>query len=179
MVIAGEVFRHLCHGIGGYQPPFIGNRVSACMALHAIDNYEIFIIGNDDTRHLRVDGTRVTSRVTCSNGHRRCRLADGNDCAHRGCQSGHRVAGQAGGMASIESGSKGRTSCLLPALQSVRRARHQITGSIRSCPAAKALAFSTTLSPIAVRLSTVADPRCGKRTVLRAASMAGLISGSP
>ena len=157
------------------------------MALHAIDNYEIFIIGDDDTRHLRVEGTKVTprltpkvtSRITCSNGHRRRRLADGNDCAHRGCQFGHRVAGQAGGMASIESGSKGRTSCLLPALQSVRRARHQITGSIRSCPAAKALAFSTTLSPIAVRLSTVADPRCGKRTVLRAASMAGLISGSP
>ena len=175
MVIACQASSHLRHGRGRRQPPFIGNRMGACVTIHAIDNHEILIICDNDARNIRTDCTR-TAR---GNRHRRRRLADGNDRCHRGGDFGHRTASQAGWMPGIKRSGKGSTGCLLPALQIVSLSRHHVTGSIRSCPAAKARAFSTTFSPIAVRLSTVADPRCGKRTVLRAARMAGLISGSP
>ncbi len=135
----------------------------------------IFIIRDNHARAISQQISTLPRRQR----HRSRRLANRNHCCGRRWHIAYSACGNLRRMASRKGRIK-RTACdLTPSIRCFWRGIRHATGSISACPAAKARAFSTTFIPIAVRVSIVADPRCGNNTVFGAERRAGLICGSP
>ena len=151
---------------GPLKTAFVGHRMTTDDELEAFNLSGVFRIGDDHPRCLQAMIAAGPCHCRCSFTDRQNGIRRRGECGKRRRQCTCRCRRCEG---CIETG-----PCCSDQISG-----HSVTGLGRSLPAKNAFRLSTTVIPMAFRVSTVAEPRCGSRTVFGAPRRRGLITGSP
>ena len=161
MIICTQLVCRADHRLTGGKAARIRHRVGTGKAAHVVDFGKPLIMRHNNSR-------RSTTGIPHCLCHGRSGLANSDNISRRIIKPCHRLGSDCAGMASLKCARKSRAGSSMPAGQ--RHDQPALSGSAK--PAAKARAFSTTFMPMATRVSSVADPRCGNSTVFGADSKA-------